>query len=59
MGRGRGAYEKVSDGGKFIGEIRKPEKEMPNWNLLLEPASRIQFVAVNRFLSLAKAVCCE
>jgi hypothetical protein len=32
---------------------------MPNWNLLPVLASRIQFVAVNQFVSLAKAVCCE
>ena len=57
MGRGRGAYEKVRDGGKFIGQLGKSGKEMPNWNFLLASASRIEFVAVEQVVSLAKAVC--
>ena len=57
MGRGRGAYEKVRNGGKFTGPLGKSEKEMPNRNFLVASASRIEFVAVEQVVSLAKAVC--
>ncbi len=57
MERGRGAYEKVRNGGKFTGQLGKSEKEMSNRNFLVASASPIQFVAVEQVVSLAKAVC--
>ena len=57
MERGRGAYEKVRNGGKLTGPLGKSEKEMPNRNFLVASASRVEFVAVEQVVSLAKAVC--